>query len=133
MLLCMSYREGGKVGKRTLSKFIELPPEMAEKIRAVIREAVLADSPGGTPPRSARSASSAFLRRFGVRFVCFRGRFVGFGGIGFQRSGCWMHPIFLVGRDAAGRKPKPMPRSPTNAASKLTVGPKSSIGGIAAL
>lgn len=49
-LLCMSYREGGKVKKRALSKITKLPPEMVEKIHAFLRGAILADAPGGRPP-----------------------------------------------------------------------------------
>ena len=47
ILIRQSYREGGKVKKRTFANITNLPPEMIEKIRAVLQGAVLADAPGG--------------------------------------------------------------------------------------
>ena len=47
ILIRHSYREGGKVNKRTLANITHLPPETVEKIRAVLKGAVLADAPGG--------------------------------------------------------------------------------------
>ena len=45
ILIRHSYREGGKVKKRTLSNITKLPPEMIEKIREVLRGAAIADVP----------------------------------------------------------------------------------------
>ena len=53
-------------------------------------------------------------------------------GTSLRMSCRWTHPLFLVGRDGGGRRPKRTPCSPSNAASKTTAGPKSSIEGFAA-
>ena len=45
ILIRHSYREGGKVKKRTLSNITKLPPEMIEKIRKILRGAAVADLP----------------------------------------------------------------------------------------
>ena len=45
ILIRHSCREGGKVKKRTLSNITKLPPETVEKIREILRGAVLADLP----------------------------------------------------------------------------------------
>ena len=47
ILIRHSYREGRRVMKRTLANITHLPPETVEKIRAVLKGAVLADAPGG--------------------------------------------------------------------------------------
>ncbi len=47
ILIRHSYREGRRVMKRTLANITNLPPETVEKIRAVLKGAVLADAPGG--------------------------------------------------------------------------------------
>ena len=47
VLIRHSYREGGKVKKRTLANITKLPPEMTEKIRGILRGTSLADAPGG--------------------------------------------------------------------------------------
>ncbi len=44
ILIRQSYREGGKVKKRTLANISKLPPETVEKIREILRGAVLADA-----------------------------------------------------------------------------------------
>ena len=49
----MFYREGGRAKKHTLAKIIKLPPEMVEKIRAVLRGAVLADADPGSSAEAA--------------------------------------------------------------------------------
>ena len=41
------------------------------------------------PPVSIICTGSAFLRRFGVRFVCVGSRVIGFGRMIFQRPGFW--------------------------------------------
>ena len=45
ILIRQSYREGGKVKKRTLANISKLPPNTVEKIRGILRGAVLADAP----------------------------------------------------------------------------------------
>ena len=45
ILIRHAYREGGKAKKRTLANITKLPPETVEKIREILREAVLADAP----------------------------------------------------------------------------------------
>ena len=45
ILIRQSYREGGKVKKRTLANISKLPPDAVEKIREILRGAVLADAP----------------------------------------------------------------------------------------
>ena len=132
-LLYMSYREGGKVKKRALSKTHQASTGDGREDSRL---------PSRSRPRR-RARRKAALKRtqceFGI-FEALRGpiRLL-------PRTVCrawrdWFPAIRMLGashifgrRDAAGRRPKPMPCSPTNAASKLTVGPKSSIGGIAAL
>ena len=41
ILIRQSYREGGKVKKRTLANISKLPPETVEKIREILPGAVL--------------------------------------------------------------------------------------------
>ena len=45
ILIRQSYREGGKVKKRTLANISKLPPDAVEKIREILRGAALADAP----------------------------------------------------------------------------------------
>ncbi len=45
ILIRQSCREGGKVRKRTLANITKLSPDTVEKIREIMRGAVLADAP----------------------------------------------------------------------------------------
>ena len=47
VLILQSCREGGKVRKRTLANITKLPPDVIEKIREILRGAVVADAPAG--------------------------------------------------------------------------------------
>ncbi len=47
ILIQESYREGGKVKKRTLANITKLPEPMIGRVRALLRGSAVADTPGG--------------------------------------------------------------------------------------
>ena len=51
ILIRQSYREGGKVKKRTLANITKLPPDTVEKIRGILRGADPADAPAALEAR----------------------------------------------------------------------------------
>ena len=67
ILIRHSYREGGKVKKHTLANITKLPPEIIEKIRKILRGAVLAMRPPSlkahsrSPGRCGTGTSPTFL------------------------------------------------------------------------
>ena len=76
ILIRESYREGGKVRKRTIANITNLPEDMIEQIRSLLRGSVVADAPGGglsgafsisrSLPHGNAAAALAALRACGI-------------------------------------------------------------------
>ena len=62
VLIRHSYREGGKVKKRTLANITKLPPEMTEKIRGILRGTSLADAPAAASETHSESSGRSEAR-----------------------------------------------------------------------